>query len=82
MLLCVQTIVCEYWRAVREFESKREKEIIGSRNIISFYKYINSRLHSSKALSVLKVAGFYVLDDNRAEVFSSDFSSVNVDDGR
>ena len=74
-------LVCEYRTAVNDFECKRESELINSRNVNSFYKYVNSRLHNSNTSSVLMNSGTFVSSDyDKAEVFNSYFNSVNVDD--
>jgi len=74
-------LVGEYRTAVKNFECQQEKELIDSKNVGSFYKYVNSRLRNSNASPVLVDSGSFVFtDDNKAEVFNSYFNSVNVDD--
>jgi len=82
-VLCARykQLAYEYKAAVRNYESKREIELIDSRNVGTFYKYVNKRLHNSNASSVLEDSGSFVaVDHEKAEVFNSYFNSVNVDD--
>jgi Reverse transcriptase (RNA-dependent DNA polymerase) len=69
---------------VRNYEIRKENEIINSNNLGKFYRFVNSRLANKQGIGVLKDAnGMLVTNDaERAELLNNYFCSVcTKDDG-
>jgi len=69
-------------RLIREFELKKEREVVGSKNLGRFYKFVNARLANKQGVGTLKNRGGQAVtnDTDRANLLNEYFCSVSVPD--
>lgn len=76
-------VCAEYRRSIRDLEIQKEREVIESNNLGTFYKFVNSKIKSSSEVcAVMDANGNPVVDDyGKANVLNNYFSSIGVAEG-